>query len=32
VWDFGIHPEAKESYEAIRPEVRKPPTLERRPE
>jgi hypothetical protein len=32
VWDFGIHPAANESYEAIKPEVRKPATLERRPE
>jgi hypothetical protein len=32
VWDFGVHPDAKESYEAIHPEVRKPPTLERRPQ
>jgi hypothetical protein len=32
VWDFGIHPEAKESYEAIKPDVRKPATLGRRPQ
>lgn len=31
VWDFGIHPDAKESYEAIKPDLRKPPTLEHRP-
>jgi hypothetical protein len=31
VWDFGVSPGAKESYEAIRPEVRKPAGLERRP-
>jgi hypothetical protein len=31
VWDFGVHPDARESYEAIKPEVRKAPTLERRP-
>jgi len=32
IWDFGIHPDAKENYEAIHPEIRKPPTLERRPQ
>jgi hypothetical protein len=31
VWDFGVNPAAKESFEAIRPEVKKPATLERRP-
>jgi len=31
VWDFGVHADAKESYEAIKPEVRKAPTLEHRP-
>jgi hypothetical protein len=30
VWDFGVHSDAKENVEAIRPEVRKPVTLERR--
>jgi len=32
VWDFGIHPDAKESYEAIKPDARKPATLEHRPQ
>jgi hypothetical protein len=31
VWDFGVNPTAKESFEAIKPEVKKPATLERRP-
>jgi hypothetical protein len=30
VWDFGVHSDAKENIEAIRPEVRKPATLEHR--
>ncbi len=30
VWDFGVHPPAPENVEAIRPEVRRPVTLERR--
>jgi hypothetical protein len=30
VWDFGVHPEAAESMEAIRPEAGKPIGLERR--
>jgi hypothetical protein len=30
VWDFGVHSDAKENLEAIRPEVKKPATLERR--
>jgi hypothetical protein len=30
VWDFGVHPNAKENVEAIRPEAEKPATLERR--
>lgn len=30
VWDFGVHADAKENVEAIRPEVKKPVTLERR--
>jgi len=30
VWDFGVHSDAKENVEAIRPEVRKPATLEHR--
>jgi hypothetical protein len=30
VWDFGVHSDAKENVEAIRPEVKKPVTLERR--
>lgn len=32
IWDFGIHPEAKENYEAIHPDIRRPPSLERRPQ
>lgn len=31
VWDFGVHPTAKENDEAIRPEVKRPAQLERRP-
>jgi len=30
VWDFGVHSDAKENVEAIRPEVKKPATLGRR--
>lgn len=30
VWDFGVHPNARENVEAIRPEAEKPATLERR--
>ena len=30
VWDFGVHPTAPENGDAIRPEERKPTTLERR--
>lgn len=30
VWDFGIHSDAKENAEALRPEARRPVTLERR--
>jgi hypothetical protein len=32
VWDFGIDPNAPESFEAIHPVVPKPPSLERRSE
>ncbi len=30
VWDFGVHPTAKENDEALRPEPKKPAKLERR--
>ena len=30
VWDFGVHLNAKDNYEAIHPEPEKPKTLERR--
>ena len=30
VWDFGIHPDAKENVEALHPEARRPAQLERR--
>ncbi|MDE1163622.1 MAG: hypothetical protein PW792_16985 [Acidobacteriaceae bacterium] len=30
VWDFGVHPEAAENSEAILPQPKKAPTLERR--
>ncbi len=30
VWDFGVHSDAKENVEALRPESRRPVTLERR--
>lgn len=30
VWDFGVHPTAKEDVEALRPQPRRPVTLERR--
>ncbi len=30
VWDFGVHANAKENVEAIRPELEKPAALERR--
>ena len=30
VWDFGMHPNAKDNVEALRPESEKPATLERR--
>ena len=29
-WDFGVHPDAKENTEALRPELRRPAQLERR--
>jgi hypothetical protein len=32
VWDFGVHPEATESFDAIHPEVPRKPALTRRPE
>ena len=31
VWDFGVHPTAKENDEAQRPEVKRPAQLEHRP-
>ena len=31
VWDFGVHPTAKENDEALRPEPKRPAQLERRP-
>ncbi len=31
VWDFGIHPTAPENRDVLRPEKRRPSTLERRP-
>jgi hypothetical protein len=31
VWDFGIHPTAPENRDAIKPQPRRPATLERRP-
>lgn len=31
VWDFGVHSDAPENVEAIHPEARRPPSLERRP-
>ena len=31
VWDFGVHTDARENVEAIRPEVKKPAALGRRP-
>ena len=30
VWDFGVHPTAKENDEALRPEPKRPVQLERR--
>ena len=30
IWDFGVHPSAHENEEAIRPEPKRPATLERR--
>lgn len=30
VWDFGVHPTARENDEALRPEARRPAQLERR--
>lgn len=30
VWDFGVHPTAKENDEALRPELKRPAQLERR--
>ncbi len=30
VWDFGVHPTAKENDEALRPEAKRPTRLERR--
>lgn len=30
VWDFGVHSDAPENVEAIRPDSRRPPSLERR--
>ena len=30
VWDFGVHPDARENDEAIHPETKRPVTLERR--
>lgn len=30
IWDFGVHPAAKENAEAIRPEPKRPVALERR--
>lgn len=31
VWDFGIHPTAPENRDALKPQPRRPATLERRP-
>jgi hypothetical protein len=31
VWDFGVHPVAPENRDVIKPEPKRPPTLERRP-
>ena len=30
VWDFGVHPVAPENRDVIKPELKRPPTLERR--
>jgi hypothetical protein len=30
VWDFGVHPVAPENRDAIKPEPKRPVTLERR--
>ena len=32
VWDFGVHPVAPENRDVIKPEPKRPPTLERRPQ
>lgn len=32
LWDFGVHPTARENDEAIRPELKRPARLERRPQ
>jgi hypothetical protein len=31
VWDFGVHPTAPENRDVIRPEKRRPASLEHRP-
>lgn len=32
VWDFGVHPAAPESRDAIKPEAKRRPSLDRRGE